>query len=71
MRDHGLDRSLTDAQKSESAALMQRMAKAAGETQPAVMIHACFALMQIALMVANPDAYIEWKTTSEGASNAR
>ena len=72
MRDHGLSAALSEAQRAESEALTQRMARAAGSVQPAVMLHACYVLMQTAFMAANPDGYIDWRlaTQWEGVRHA-
>ena len=65
MREQSLEKSLTPEQRDQSADLAQRMARAAGKVQPAVMIYACYALMQTAFMAANPDAYIDWRIDIE------
>ena len=55
------DGKVTPEQRAAAVKLAERMARAAGKTQPAVMVCACVILMETAYMAAFPNAWIDWK----------
>jgi hypothetical protein len=65
MKNAQLEKSITPEQRAASAALANRMAKAAGKTHPVVMVMACSMLIELAYMTTFPDAYIDWKIANE------
>ena len=56
------------AQQDDALKLAERMARAAGKTQPAVMVMACSMLLEVSYMAIDPDAWIDWKIARELAA---
>jgi hypothetical protein len=59
------DGKVTQEQRDAAVKLAERMARAAGKTQPAVMVMACSMLIELSAMVQFPDAYVDWKIARE------
>lgn len=65
------DESTTPEQREAAVKLAQSMARAAGKTQPVVMVMACSMLLELSYMARFPDAYIDWKIARELAEGVR
>lgn len=61
---------LSKADHQAAADLAHKIAKAAGKQRPAIMLHACYMLMECAAMTGAPDAYIDWKIKMEAKRGA-
>jgi hypothetical protein len=65
------DPALSRADQQAAADLACKIAKAAGRQRPAIMLHACYMLMQCAAMTGAPDAYIDWKIKIEAKQGVK
>ena len=56
---------LSKSDQQAAVDLAHKIAKAAGKQRPAIMLLACYMLMECAAVAGAPDAYIDWKIKME------